>query len=111
MACFASVSGHLKTGGFARTILLCCALSKSGPWDCMCKDVEWRCRERAEKRRLQRQLTKERRGAMRELRKDAVFLSNEKERDRAQAAAERSQVGSQPLQAWLCWLPAESVGR
>ena len=51
------------------------------------------CRERAEKRRLQRQLNKERRGAMRELRKDAVFISEERDREKSQAAAERAQVG------------------
>ena len=51
------------------------------------------CRERAEKRRLQRQLNKERRGAMRELRKDAVFISEERDREKLQAAAERAQVG------------------
>lgn len=51
------------------------------------------CRDRAEKRRLQRQLNKERRGAMRELRKDAVFISEERDREKSQAAAERAQVG------------------
>ena len=48
------------------------------------------CRERAEQKRLKRQLNKERRGAMRELRKDAVFLSDEKEKEKAEARAERA---------------------
>ncbi|DBA90017.1 TPA: hypothetical protein ACH3X2_004286 [Trebouxia sp. C0005] len=47
-------------------------------------------RERAEQKRLKRQLNKERRGAMRELRKDAVFLSDEKDKEKAQAKAERA---------------------
>lgn len=65
-------------------------------------------RERAEARRLQRQLRKESRGAMRELRKDAVFMhqvrvlwcavcvvrqsvcvSQERQRERAAVDAER----------------------
>ena len=48
------------------------------------------CRDRAEQKRLKRQLNKERRGAMRELRKDAVFLSDEKDKEKAQAKAERA---------------------
>jgi hypothetical protein len=48
------------------------------------------CRDRAEQKRLMRQLNKERRGAMRELRKDAVFLSDEKDKEKAQAKAERA---------------------
>lgn len=39
---------------------------------------------------MKRQLNKERRGAMRELRKDAVFLSDEKEKEKAEARAERA---------------------
>lgn len=38
-------------------------------------------RERAEQKKLQRQVQKERRGAMRELRKDAVFLGAAREAD------------------------------
>ena len=63
------------------------------------------CRERAEKRRLQRQLNKERRGAMRELRKDAVFISEERDREKSQAAAERAQVG------WACCGGHQAVQR
>jgi Nop14-like family len=37
------------------------------------------CRERAATKRLKRQVQKERRGAMRELRKDAAFLDAERE--------------------------------
>jgi nucleolar protein 14 len=41
-------------------------------------------RERAATKRLKRQVQKERRGAMRELRKDATFLDAEREKVRAQ---------------------------
>lgn len=58
------------------------------------------CRDRAEARKLKRMLTKERRGAMRELRKDAAFLGEEhrKEKD-----AQRSELkrGLQKNTAWL----------
>ncbi|KAK9839415.1 hypothetical protein WJX81_000656 [Elliptochloris bilobata] len=45
-------------------------------------------RERAEQRRLKRQLQKEKRGAMRELRKDAVFIGGVRQAEAAAAAAE-----------------------
>ncbi len=38
------------------------------------------CRERAATKRLKRQVQKERRGAMRELRKDAAFIDTEREK-------------------------------
>lgn len=38
------------------------------------------CRERAATKRLKRQVQKERRGAMRELRKDAAFLDTERDK-------------------------------
>ena len=53
-------------------------------------NVHGDCRERAEQKRLKRQVNKEKRGAMRELRKDAVFLSDEKDKEKAQAKAERA---------------------
>lgn len=46
-------------------------------------------RERAEKRRLKRQVNKEQRGAVRELRKDAAFLHTAKEAEAAAAKRER----------------------
>jgi Nop14-like family len=46
-----------------------------------------RHRERAATKRLKRQVQKERRGAMRELRKDAAFLDAEREKVRAHSAA------------------------
>ena len=46
------------------------------------------CRERAEQRRLKRQLQKEKRGAMRELRKDAAFIGGVRQAEAASAAAE-----------------------
>lgn len=49
-------------------------------------------RERAEQRRLKRQLQKEKRGAMRELRKDAVFLGAAREADKAAERSERRAV-------------------
>ena len=48
------------------------------------------CRERAGQKRLRRQTNNERRGAMRELRKDAVFLSDEKDKEKQQARMERA---------------------
>ena len=48
-----------------------------------------RSRERAEQRRLKRQLQKEKRGAMRELRKDAAFIGSVREAEAAAAKAER----------------------
>lgn len=48
-------------------------------------------RERAERRRLQRQLRKEERGAMRELRKDAVFMAGVRDREKAAKQAELDQ--------------------
>ncbi len=47
-----------------------------------------RARERAEQRRLKRELQKEKRGAMRELRKDAAFIGAVREADAAAARAE-----------------------
>ncbi len=49
-------------------------------------------RERAEQRRLKRQLQKEKRGAMRELRKDAAFLGAAREADATAARLERRAV-------------------
>jgi hypothetical protein len=46
-------------------------------------------RERAEQKRLRRQVQKERRGAMRELRKDAAFLGAARDADVARAKTER----------------------
>jgi hypothetical protein len=47
-----------------------------------------RCRERAERRRLQRQLRKEERGAMHELRKDGAFMAGVRDREKAAKQAE-----------------------
>lgn len=49
-------------------------------------------RERAEQRRLKRQLQKEKRGAIRELRKDAVFLGAVREKDKAAERLERRTI-------------------
>jgi nucleolar protein 14 len=49
-------------------------------------------RVRADERRLKRQLQKEKRGAMRELRKDAAFLGEAREADRAAERMERRAV-------------------
>lgn len=46
-------------------------------------------RERAERKTLKRQVVKERRGAMRELRRDAVFMARERDRERGVVDAER----------------------
>lgn len=46
-------------------------------------------RERAEARRLKRALTKERRGAIRELRRDATFMAEQRDRERSAVDAER----------------------
>ena len=52
-----------------------------------------RRRERAATKKLKRQLQQERRGAMRELRKDAVFISEEQDAEKAVAKAERRAAG------------------
>ncbi|KAK9815549.1 hypothetical protein WJX72_005610 [[Myrmecia] bisecta] len=49
-------------------------------------------RDRADTKRLKREISKEKRGAMRELRKDAVFLGEEREGEKAAARAERGAV-------------------
>ncbi len=46
-------------------------------------------RQRAEERKLKKLVNKERRGAIRELRKDAVFMSEQRDRERAQVDKER----------------------
>ena len=46
------------------------------------------CRDRAEARKLKRLVTKERRGAIRELRKDAAFLGAEVEGEKEAQRAE-----------------------
>lgn len=46
-------------------------------------------RERAEQKKLRRQVQKEKRGAMRELRKDAVFLGAARDADAAAEKKER----------------------
>ncbi|GAX76160.1 hypothetical protein CEUSTIGMA_g3604.t1 [Chlamydomonas eustigma] len=46
-------------------------------------------RERAEQKKIKKQLSKEKRGAMRELRRDAVFMAEERDRERANVDAER----------------------
>ncbi|WIA18434.1 hypothetical protein OEZ85_009894 [Tetradesmus obliquus] len=46
-------------------------------------------RQRSEARKLQRQLVKEKRGAMRELRRDAVFMSAERDAEKGRVDAER----------------------
>eukprot|EP00877_Chromochloris_zofingiensis_P005493 jgi/Chrzof1/14945/Cz09g21210.t1 len=46
-------------------------------------------RDRSSARRLQRQLVKEKRGAMRELRRDASFMAHERDTERAQVDTER----------------------
>ncbi|GLC69369.1 hypothetical protein PLESTF_000821600 [Pleodorina starrii] len=48
-------------------------------------------RQRAEARRLKRALVKERRGAIRELRRDSVFMAEERDRETARVDAERLQ--------------------
>lgn len=54
-------------------------------------------RERAEQRRLQRQLKKESRGAARELRKDNHFLALEKAKEKAAALEERREKNRKGL--------------
>lgn len=46
-------------------------------------------RARAEEKRMKRELVRERRGAMRELRKDSAFMAVERDRERAVVDAER----------------------
>eukprot|EP00879_Flechtneria_rotunda_P020444 GHRR01021509.1.p1 GENE.GHRR01021509.1~~GHRR01021509.1.p1 ORF type:complete len:435 (+),score=172.73 GHRR01021509.1:746-2050(+) len=46
-------------------------------------------RQRSQARKLQRQLVKEKRGAMRELRRDAAFMAAERDADKARVDAER----------------------
>jgi nucleolar protein 14 len=46
-------------------------------------------RDRADRRRLQREVRREERGAMRELRKDTAFMAGVRDRERAGAGAER----------------------
>ena len=47
------------------------------------------CRERAEKQRLKKEVRREQRGAVRELRKDAAFLHSVREQEKAAVQAER----------------------
>ena len=47
-------------------------------------------RERAEKQRLKREVRREQRGAVRELRKDAAYLHGIREQDAARDKAERT---------------------
>ena len=47
------------------------------------------CRERSEKQRLRKEVRREQRGAVRELRKDAAFLHSVREQEKAAAQAER----------------------
>ena len=47
------------------------------------------CRERSEKQRLRKEVRREQRGAVRELRKDAAFLHSVREHEKAAAQAER----------------------
>lgn len=58
------------------------------------------CREKAESRKLKRLLVKERRGAMRELRKDAAFLGDVIGKEKA---ARRAEIGS-TLKNNTAWL-------
>jgi len=46
-------------------------------------------RERAEQRKLKRMVQKERRGALRELRKDATFMADVRDKEKAKVDAER----------------------
>lgn len=48
-------------------------------------------RERSERRKLQRQLRKEERGAVRELRRDAAFMAGVRDREKAAKQAELDQ--------------------
>ena len=50
-------------------------------------------RERAATKKLKRQLQKEKRGAMRELRKDSAFISAERAAEKADARVERRAAG------------------
>lgn len=61
------------------------------------------CRERAERRKLNKQLKSERRGAIRELRKDATYLGEQRdfERDAEEKERKRNLRGNT---AWIAKL-------
>ena len=63
-------------------------------------------KERAEIKRLKRELHKERRGAAKELRKDAAFLEREKARETEERDAERKGE----LHANRVWLDQQDAG-
>ena len=62
-------------------------------------------RERAATRKLKRQLQQEKRGAMRELRKDSAFISAERDTEKATALAERRAAG----RAGLAFMQASRI--
>ena len=58
------------------------------------------CRERAETRKLKRQLKNERRGAVRELRKDASYLGEQRDLERKSEERDRKRT-LRGNNAWL----------